>query len=275
MRRMKHPIATATLTNRRLISRLKGVRPHRRGPASDLSDDAFTAGLAAQEAPVVRGLFTADGVRSAMTPSNRDESFGFLQDCGFILLGFGVQAKHVDQSFDSQAKAEPSPQRRPRRSAGGGSLVRPSQGCLFAARDRRRRSNRRHGLRIDPGSLRSFGKHIALLPGRKLEQLAARSALCHSPRTRSWRWATSIASPRSRPSAAQQVFDLTEPRHQLFVANGITVHNCSEYMFLDDTACNLASLNVLKFFDAETRRSISRLTSTPSGSGRSCWKSAC
>ncbi len=29
---------------------------------------------------------------------------------------------------------------------------------------------------------------------------------------------------------------------------------CSEYMFLDDTACNLASLNVLKFYDRESRR---------------------
>jgi ribonucleoside-diphosphate reductase alpha chain len=29
-------------------------------------------------------------------------------------------------------------------------------------------------------------------------------------------------------------------------------------MFLDDTACNLASLNVLTFFDAETRGSISK-----------------
>ncbi|MDY7109818.1 MAG: adenosylcobalamin-dependent ribonucleoside-diphosphate reductase [Planctomycetota bacterium] len=28
---------------------------------------------------------------------------------------------------------------------------------------------------------------------------------------------------------------------------------CSEYMFLDDTACNLASLNLLRYFDAETR----------------------
>src|SRR5262249_355777 len=25
-------------------------------------------------------------------------------------------------------------------------------------------------------------------------------------------------------------------------------HNCSEYMFLDDTACNLASLNLIKFY---------------------------
>jgi ribonucleoside-diphosphate reductase alpha chain len=29
---------------------------------------------------------------------------------------------------------------------------------------------------------------------------------------------------------------------------------CSEYMFLDNTACNLASLNVLKFYDSEARR---------------------
>ncbi len=29
---------------------------------------------------------------------------------------------------------------------------------------------------------------------------------------------------------------------------------CSEYMFLDDTACNLASLNLMKFYDAETNR---------------------
>ncbi len=28
---------------------------------------------------------------------------------------------------------------------------------------------------------------------------------------------------------------------------------CSEYMFLDDTACNLASLNVLRFYDSTTR----------------------
>ena len=29
---------------------------------------------------------------------------------------------------------------------------------------------------------------------------------------------------------------------------------CSEYMFLDDTACNLASLNMLKFYDTKTNR---------------------
>ena len=51
----------------------------------------------------------------------------------------------------------------------------------------------------------------------------------------------------------QHVFDLTEPTTHSFIANGLTVHNCSEYMFLDDTACNLASLNVLTFFDSKSR----------------------
>ena len=51
---------------------------------------------------------------------------------------------------------------------------------------------------------------------------------------------------------------------------------CSEYMFLDDTACNLASMNLLTFRDAKTpAASTSRATSTRCGCGPSCWKSRC
>jgi len=52
----------------------------------------------------------------------------------------------------------------------------------------------------------------------------------------------------------EDVFDLTEPETSHFVANGIVIHNCSEYLFLDDTACNLASLNLVKFLDEKTGR---------------------
>lgn len=52
----------------------------------------------------------------------------------------------------------------------------------------------------------------------------------------------------------EPVYDLTEPATHHFVANGIVVHNCSEYLFLDDTACNLASLNLLRFYDHATGR---------------------
>ena len=50
---------------------------------------------------------------------------------------------------------------------------------------------------------------------------------------------------------------------------------CSEYMFLDDTACNLASMNLLTFRDATTKVFDVEPTSTPCGSGPSCWKSPC
>ena len=54
------------------------------------------------------------------------------------------------------------------------------------------------------------------------------------------------------------VYDLTEEVTHHFVANGLVVHNCSEYMFLNSTACNLSSLNLMKFrtedgaFEAES-----------------------
>jgi ribonucleoside-diphosphate reductase alpha chain len=63
----------------------------------------------------------------------------------------------------------------------------------------------------------------------------------------------------------EDVFDLTEPVTEHFSANGLVVHNCSEYMFLDDTACNLASINLVKFlredggFDIEGYRHACRL----------------
>jgi ribonucleoside-diphosphate reductase alpha chain len=52
------------------------------------------------------------------------------------------------------------------------------------------------------------------------------------------------------------------------VAGGLVVHNCSEYMFLDDTACNLASINLVKFlredgaFDVDGFRHACRLWTT-------------
>ena len=49
----------------------------------------------------------------------------------------------------------------------------------------------------------------------------------------------------------EDVYDLTENYTHYFVANGIVVSNCGEYHFLDDTACNLCSIRLTKFFDEE------------------------
>ena len=50
---------------------------------------------------------------------------------------------------------------------------------------------------------------------------------------------------------------------------------CSEYMFLDDTACNLASLNLLHVPRRRRSASTSAPSSTPAGCGPSCSKSRC
>jgi ribonucleoside-diphosphate reductase alpha chain len=67
------------------------------------------------------------------------------------------------------------------------------------------------------------------------------------------------------PLGEEVVFDLTEPATHHFVAAGLVVHNCSEYLFLDDTACNLSSINLAKFqrpdgsFDVDGYRHAVRL----------------
>jgi len=55
----------------------------------------------------------------------------------------------------------------------------------------------------------------------------------------------------------ETTYNLTEPRNHSYVVSGTVVANCSEYLSLDNSSCNLASLNLLKFlrpdntFDAQ------------------------
>src|SRR6476661_4498482 len=104
-----------------------------------------------------------------------------------------------------------------------------------------------HSLRISRSSRVRFEQEIGFMPSSaKSAQLAALNARV-----------TTYADRFDDPIATleyvgeEPVYDLTEPRTSHFVANGLVVHNCSEYMFLDDTACNLASLNLMTFYDAE------------------------
>ncbi len=60
-----------------------------------------------------------------------------------------------------------------------------------------------------------------------------------------------------------EVFDIEVPNtHNFALSAGVFVHNCSEYMFIDDSACNLASINLMKFrtkdgkFDSESFKKV-------------------
>jgi ribonucleoside-diphosphate reductase alpha chain len=50
----------------------------------------------------------------------------------------------------------------------------------------------------------------------------------------------------------ETTYNLTERKNHSYVTLGIFTSNCSEYLFLDDTACNLASINLVKLHDDET-----------------------
>jgi ribonucleoside-diphosphate reductase alpha chain len=225
---------TVTLTNRRLMSRLKAYARNDAGQRR-LSDDAFTAGLAAQR-HLLRALFTADGFIHNGTLELVCDSELLLRDVQMLLLGFGVQSGLISYGDGGANASGELPGRRV-------NVPGPRKHCGDA-------ETPRHGLRIDSGSLRSFAKHVGLLAGHKHEQLAdaISYAITRPDHAGNWDRVAELTH-----LGRQQVFDLTEPVTQSFVANGLTVHNCSEYMFLDDTACNLASLNVMTFFDAETR----------------------
>ena len=65
-------------------------------------------------------------------------------------------------------------------------------------------------------------------------------------------------------NGVELTFNLSEPRNHSYIVNGTVVRNCSEYMHLDNSACNLASINLLKYldddgnFDVEAFRTPSR-----------------
>ncbi len=84
---------------------------------------------------------------------------------------------------------------------------------------------------------------VDLLSSRGLVRRMVRSAVAHHASIR-------IERGRSRryvvledivARGVEDVYDCTVPGVHAFDANGLYVHNCSEYVFLDDTACNLAS----------------------------------
>ncbi|MGH9677571.1 MAG: LAGLIDADG family homing endonuclease, partial [Candidatus Acidiferrum sp.] len=105
-----------------------------------------------------------------------------------------------------------------------------------------------HSLRISRSSRFVFEREIGFIPGSpKCSRLAQ---LNREVTTYADKLADRVAS--LEYVGVEPVYDLTEPTTNHFIANGVVVHNCSEYMFLDDTACNLASLNLLRFFDTAT-----------------------
>jgi ribonucleoside-diphosphate reductase alpha chain len=104
------------------------------------------------------------------------------------------------------------------------------------------RSSTSHDLRISAGSIAAFAEHIGFSITRKsamLRDLVVADDPCPARRT--------ARLVERRDDGVELTYNLCEPINHSYVVDGVVVRNCSEYMHLDNSACNLASLNLLKF----------------------------
>ena len=216
-----------------------------RGSAGkQLRDAAFDLDRRAV-AGLLRGLFTADGcvynygVKS-QSISLDSVSLDLLRQVQLLLLGFGIKAKlYTNRRVGPLAAEMPDGK--------GGSKTYPVL--------------QTHSLRISRSSRVRFEKEIGFWPGSHKQvrlELLNQTVAAYSDRMDD-----AVASLEA--DGVEDVFDLTEPVTSHFGANGLVVHNCSEYMFVDDSACNLASLNLVRFvgedgvFDVEKFRAAVRV----------------
>jgi len=112
-----------------------------------------------------------------------------------------------------------------------------------------------YDLRISSGSIVSFAQHIGFSLSRKAALL--RDLVIEGEKGFYDVRRTTRLAERTN-DGVELTYNLSEPRNHSYVVDGVVVRNCSEYMHLDNSACNLASINLLKYlreddsFDAES-----------------------
>lgn len=181
-------------------------------------------------AAVLRGLFTADGTvanygEKSQYVSLDSTSLELLKQVQKILLSFDIKAKIYPNRRDGNLTAE----------------LPDGRGGL-----KEYDVNEMHSLRISRSSRIVFEREIGFHPtSHKNEQLRNMNETVGVYADRFEDEIDTI----SQASSEEPVYDLTESETHHFVANGIIVHNCSEYLGLDDSACNLASINLTAFLN--------------------------
>jgi ribonucleoside-diphosphate reductase alpha chain len=184
------------------------------------------------QAAYLAGLFAADGC-VARCEGNATRYVGLgsssellLRDVQRLLLAFGIRGRIY---------ANGSPER--------GTLTYTRADGSDVAYE----SRQSYDLRISGSDVDRFAASIGFAAHGK--QRALERLLATTERYRTKDGTTLVA----RETDGQEwVYNLTEPSNHSYIVDGVAVANCSEYLHVDNSACNLASLNLLAFRDAET-----------------------
>jgi ribonucleoside-diphosphate reductase alpha chain len=175
---------------------------------------------------ILQGLFTADGTITGNPEKGfyvglDNSSLELLKQIQLLLLNFGIKAKIYENRRKTLAQYLPDSQRKLK---------------LYKVKNF-------HSLRITRSSRIIFENEIGFyFDHSKSEKLEKINQTYEAYKDQLFDEIKEI-----KFKGIEEVYDLTEPETSHFVANGILVHNCSEYIFLNWTSCNLASINLLKF----------------------------
>jgi len=190
-----------------------------------------TVPWAVREAPpdalaaFLRGLFDADGCVYDGTSSRYvglgSASERLLQDVQRLLATFGIFSRIYNNQRESKKVF-----RYVRKDGTEATYV----------------SAPMYDLRIANRSIAAFADHIGFSVGAKAKKLVG---LLSTHRLNST--STAVRLVERADDGVELTYNLSEPRNHSYVVNGVIVRNCSEYMHLDNSACNLASLNLLRF----------------------------
>jgi ribonucleotide reductase alpha subunit len=239
--------ARISVGNRSIIELFSRYAVLDQGSAQKRFTDAIFQLDRLSTAQVLRGLFTADGTVANYASKSQyvsldSSSLKLLKQTQHLLLSFGIKSKLYQNRRVELTSQCPD---------GMGGLATYDVVQM-------------HSLRVSRSSRLRFETQIGFDPGSRkaelLHELNA-TAACYAD-------AFSDEFASLEPVGDRDVFDLTEYDTHHFVANGLKVHNCSEYVFIDDTACNLSSLNLVKFlnddgnFDAKRFAIASRIWTT-------------
>jgi ribonucleotide reductase alpha subunit len=167
-------------------------------------------------ANILRGLFTADGTVANYGAKSQyvaldSSSLKLLKQVQHLLLSFRIKSKlYVNRRIALLSNC-------------------PDGKGAFAEYN----GVQMHSLRVSGASRLQFEREIGFHPAsHKAPALNNLNYLvsCYADRS-----SDEFAS--LTPIGEAPVFDLTESDTHHFIANGLRVHNCSEYVFIDDTAC--------------------------------------
>jgi ribonucleotide reductase alpha subunit len=179
-------------------------------------------------AAFLQGLFDADGC------VRRDDSKGSYVGLGSASKGLLVDVQRLLTMFGVSSRIYKS------RAADNSSFAytrRDGSTVNYA-------SHQAYDLRISASSIREFAARIGF-------GLPSKAELLHSlikDRVRGFYSTDTTTRLVERADDGYELtYNLSEPRNHSYVVNGVVVRNCSEYMHLDNSACNLASMNLLKF----------------------------